>query len=57
VREVIGLPTASAVVALLAVGRAAGPEPAHPGRLPVDKIAFGDRFGEPLTQPALAHAL
>jgi nitroreductase len=56
VRAVIGLPTASAVVALLAVGRAAGAEPPHPGRLPVDDIAYGDQFGHPLNQPALAHA-
>lgn len=44
VREVVGLPADTAVVALLAVGRDAGPEPQHPGRLPVDAIAFADHF-------------
>ena len=48
VREVIGLPPDAAVVALLAVGRAAGSEPPHPGRLAVADIASGDRFGAPL---------
>lgn len=48
VREVIGLPADAAVIALLAVGRATGTEPPHPGRLAVDDIASGDRFGAPL---------
>lgn len=48
VREVIGLPADAAVVALLAVGRAAGAEPPHPGRLTVGDIASGDRFGAAL---------
>lgn len=44
VRDVVGLPPNAAVVALLAVGRAAGTEPPHPGRLAVADIASGDRF-------------
>lgn len=48
VREAVGLPEKAAVVALLAVGRAAGSEPPHPGRLPIDVIASGERFDAPL---------
>jgi nitroreductase len=48
VREVVGLPPDAAVVALLAVGRAAGAEPPHPGRLGVGDIAYGERFGQTL---------
>lgn len=48
VREGVGLPPDAAVVALLAVGRAAGAEPPHPGRLPVEAIASGERFGTAL---------
>lgn len=51
VREVIGLPADATVVALLAVGRAAGSEPAHPGRLAVGDVASLDRFGQPLPPP------
>ncbi|HYC70086.1 MAG TPA: nitroreductase family protein [Opitutaceae bacterium] len=54
VRKVVGLPDDAAVVALLAVGRAAGAEPAHPGRLPPDEIAFLDRYGQPVAE--LLHA-
>lgn len=46
VRPVIGLPDDAAVIALLAVGRAAGAEPPHPGRLSVSEIASDERFGE-----------
>jgi nitroreductase len=45
VREAIGLPDDAVVVALLAVGRAAGAEPPHPGRLPIDALVSGERFG------------
>ncbi|HWA25834.1 MAG TPA: nitroreductase family protein [Lacunisphaera sp.] len=48
VREVVGLPPNAAVVALLAVGLAAGTEPPHPGRLPIADLASGDRYGAPL---------
>lgn len=45
VREAVGLPADAAVVALLAVGRAAGAEPPHPGRLTLADITSGDRYG------------
>jgi nitroreductase len=56
VRQAVGLPEDAVVVALLAVGRAAGAEPPHPGRLEVGDIAFADRFGHAFNlnpQPAL----
>lgn len=54
VRRVIGLPESAFVIALLAVGRAAGAEPPHPGRLAVDQFCSLDRFGRALTEPAAA---
>lgn len=51
VRDVAGLPDDAVVVALLAVGRAAGAEPPHPGRLGVGDFASGDRFGAALHRP------
>lgn len=56
VREVVGLAPDAAVVALLAVGRAAGAEPPHPGRLAITAIASGDRFGATLDLRQPAHA-
>jgi nitroreductase len=58
VREVVGLPANAAVVALLAVGRAAGAEPPHPGRLKLADIASGERYGVALNlhQPEPAAA-
>lgn len=56
VREVIGLPPDAAMVALLAVGRAAGAEPPHPGRLAISVIASGDRFGTALDLRQPEHA-
>ena len=53
VREVVGLPDDAVVVALLAVGRAAGPEPRHPGRLSVQVIAADEKFGRPFQPPAI----
>lgn len=47
VREAFDLPEDAEVVALLAIGRAAEPEPPHPGRLPVSRIAFRERYGNP----------
>lgn len=54
VRRALGLPDDAAVVALLAVGRAAGDASAPPGRLAVEEIAFLDRFGQPVAE--LLHA-
>jgi nitroreductase len=53
VRQVVGLPDDAVVVALLAVGRAAGPEPAHPGRLAPQIIACTEQFGRPFQPPAI----
>jgi nitroreductase len=53
VRTVVGLPDDAVVVALLAVGHAAGPPPAHPGRLAIDVIAASERFGQPYHSPAI----
>lgn len=54
VRKVVGLPDDAVVVALLAVGRAAGAEPPHPGRLPPDEFVSLDRYGRPVAE--LLHA-
>lgn len=53
VRAVVGLPDDAVVVALLAVGRAAGPEPVHPGRLAPAVIAAAEQFGQPFQPPAI----
>ncbi len=47
VRQALGLPADVEVVALLAVGRAKGEEPAHPGRLPLAETVFDDSYGHP----------
>lgn len=54
VRTVVGLPDDAVVVALLAVGRATGPEPAHPGRLAPEVIAMSGQFGQPFQPTAIA---
>lgn len=41
------LPADAEVVAILAVGRTRGDYTPHPGRLPVNRIAFRERFGAP----------
>ena len=46
VRGEFGIPEEAEVVALLAIGRAAQPDKAYPGRLPLDRVAFSERFGE-----------
>lgn len=50
VRRELGLPENAVVVALLAVGRARGEEPPHPGRLPPEDFASLDRFGQPINE-------
>ena len=47
VAEEFKLPADSEVIALLAVGRAKGPEAAYPGRLAVSEIAFDETVGSP----------
>lgn len=51
VRETLGLPADTEIVALLAVGRGADPAVLHPGRLPVDAIARDDRPDAPWRAP------
>jgi nitroreductase len=47
VRGALGLPADTEIVALLAVGRAAEPGKRHPGRLPLERIAFEENDGTP----------
>ena len=46
VRAEFGLPEEAEVVALLAIGRAAGPEKAYPGRFELSRITYSERYGE-----------
>jgi nitroreductase len=45
VREAFGVPEEAEVCALLAIGRAAPPEKPYPGRLPLNRIAYSERYG------------
>jgi nitroreductase len=47
VKDEFGIPEEGEVVALLAIGRAAEPDKAYPGRFPLDRIVFKERYGEP----------
>lgn len=49
VREALGIPDRVRVVFLLAVGRLSGDDGRYPGRLPVSRTLFVDRYGEPST--------
>lgn len=57
VRSVVGLPPDAEVVALLAIGRAAGRVQPYPGRLPIDQIAYAERFGQPWSDGSAARQL
>lgn len=46
VKTEFDIPEEAEVVALLAIGRAAAPEKAYPGRFSLDRIAFKERYGE-----------
>ncbi|MDQ3906849.1 MAG: nitroreductase family protein [Acidobacteriota bacterium] len=46
VKREFGLPDEAEVVALLAIGRAAGPEKAYPGRFELSRIVYSERYGE-----------
>jgi nitroreductase len=46
VKEAFDIPEEAEVVALLAIGRGAGPEKAYPGRFPLERIVYGERYGE-----------
>lgn len=46
VKEEFGIPEEGEVVALLAIGKAAPPDKAYPGRFGLDKIVFQEHFGQ-----------
>lgn len=46
VKTEFDIPEEAEVVALLAIGRGAPPEKAYPGRFPLDRIVYGERYGE-----------
>jgi nitroreductase len=46
VRAEFGLPEEAEVVALLAIGRAAGEEKAYPGRFELSRIVYSERYSE-----------
>jgi nitroreductase len=46
VKREFGLPDEAEVVALLAIGRAAAPDKAYPGRFPLERVVYSERFGE-----------
>lgn len=47
VRSEFGIPAEAEVVALLAIGRAEQPDKPYTGRLPLERVVFSERFGEP----------
>ncbi|HEY0320692.1 MAG TPA: nitroreductase family protein [Pyrinomonadaceae bacterium] len=47
VKREFNIPEEGEVCALLAIGRAAQPEKAYPGRFELDRIVFSESFGEP----------
>ena len=47
VKREFDIPEEGEVCALLAIGRAAGPEKAYPGRFELERFVFNERFGEP----------
>ncbi len=46
VKREFGIPDEGEVVALLAIGRMQPPDKPYTGRFPLDRIVFGERFGE-----------
>ncbi|MFL6230253.1 MAG: nitroreductase family protein [Pyrinomonadaceae bacterium] len=46
VKREFGIPEEGEVVALLAIGRAAGAEKAYPGRFELPRIVYAERYGE-----------
>jgi nitroreductase len=46
VKREFGLPDEAEVVALLAIGRAAEPDKAYPGRFPLERVVYSERYGE-----------
>jgi nitroreductase len=46
VKREFNVPDEAEVVALLAIGRAQPPDKVYPGRFPIERIAFSERYGE-----------
>ena len=46
VKREFGLPDEAEVVALLAIGRAESPDKVYPGRFPLERVVYGERYGE-----------
>jgi nitroreductase len=46
IKREFGIPDEAEVVALLAIGRAAEPEKAYPGRFELERIVYSERYGE-----------
>jgi nitroreductase len=51
VKREFGVPDEAEVVALLAMGKAQPPDKAYPGRFPLSRIVFSERYGEPWPDP------
>jgi nitroreductase len=47
VKREFGIPDEAEVVALLAIGRAEGPDKAYPGRFGMDRAVFAEHYGTP----------
>ena len=47
VKREFGIPDEAEVVALLAIGRMREPDKAYPGRFPLSRIVFRERYGSP----------
>lgn len=48
VKELLEIPHSVRVVALLAIGRAIGPDKAYGGRFPMSRLVFGEEWGRPI---------
>lgn len=46
VKREFNIPDEAEVCALLAIGRAEGPEKAYPGRFPLERIVYSERYGD-----------
>lgn len=49
VKREFRIPDEAEVVALLAIGRAAEPDKAYPGRFEIDRVVFAEQYGTPWT--------
>ncbi|HEX8142816.1 MAG TPA: nitroreductase family protein [Pyrinomonadaceae bacterium] len=46
IKREFGIPDEAEVVSLLAIGRAAAPDKAYPGRFELERIVYNERYGE-----------